>query len=182
MQNFDNQTIQLILIAVVVLAMLFQSIVLISLTIAMRKATRTATQKIEEVHSSVMPIIENSRALIQNSRALIERLTPKIETAGDDLTAMAHSLRIQTDDLQVAANEVIARVRSQTSRLDAITTNLLNGVDRAGHFMSDTVTKPMRQVSAILASIKAAVETLRAAEPGPRSHPVHTPGDNDMFV
>lgn len=175
MQHFDSQTIQLILIAVVVVAMLFQSIVLIALFIAMGKAARTTSEKIEDVYSSVMP-------LINNSRALLERLTPKIDKTSDDLTAMMHSLRIQTDDLQAAANEIIARVRGQASRFDALTTDLLDGVDRASNFVAEAVAKPVRQVSAILASIKAAVETLRTVEPSPRSQPVNTPGDNDMFV
>ena len=58
MQHFDSQTIQLILIAVVVVAMLFQSIVLIALFIAMRKAARTTSEKIEDIYSSVMPLIK----------------------------------------------------------------------------------------------------------------------------
>lgn len=175
MQHIDNQTIQLILIAVVVLAMLFQSIILMALFITMRKAARSTSERIESIYTSVTPIIDNSRALL-------ERLTPKIDKTSDDLTALAHSLRMQTDDLQAAANEIIVRIRGQVGRFDALMTNLLDGVDRASNFMADAVAKPMRQVSAILASIKAAVETLRAVEPNPRSQPVNTPGDNDLFV
>ena len=78
--TYDSQTIELILIAAVAVAMLFQSIVLIALFIAMRKAARTASEKIENIHSSVMP-------LIKNSHALLNRLTPKIEKTTDDLAA-----------------------------------------------------------------------------------------------
>jgi len=112
----------------------------------------------------------------------VERLTPKIDKTSDDLTALAHSLRIQTDELQTAANEIISRVRVQASRLDALMSDLLDGVDRASSFMADAVAKPMRQVSAVIASVKAAVESLRSAEPGPRSHPGNSPGDSDLFV
>lgn len=175
MHPIDNQTIQLILIAVVVLAMLFQSVILIALFATMRKAARDASQKMASIHSSVIPLIDNSRALM-------ERLAPKIDKTSDDLAALAHSLRIQTDDLQAAANEIISRVRGQAGRFDALMTDLLDGVDRAGNFLADAVAKPMRQVSAVLASVKAAVESLRAAEPGPRSHSGNSPGDNDLFV
>ena len=175
MQHFDNQTIQLILIAVVVAAMLFQSIVLIGLLLAMGKAARAASEKMENVYSAVMP-------LISDSRALLERLTPKIDKTSDDLTSLMHSLRVQSDDLQAATNEIMARVRSQASRLDALTTSLLDGVDRAGDFMADAVAKPMRQVSAIVASIKAVVESLRSVDSNPRSHATNSAGDNDMFV
>jgi ABC-type transporter Mla subunit MlaD len=174
MQHIDNQTIQLILIAVVVVAMLFQSIILIALFVTMRKTVRSAGEQIQSIHSSVVPLIDNSRALL-------DRLTPKIEKTSDDLAALAHSLRIQTDDLQAAANEIIVRIRGQANRFDALITDLLDGVDRASNFMSDAVSKPMRQFSAILASIKAAVESLRSVEHGPHAQPVKS-GDNDMFV
>jgi hypothetical protein len=175
MQHIDNQTIQLILIAVVVAAMLFQSIILLALFVTMRKTVRVAGEQIESIHSSVV-------SLLDNSRALLERLTPKIERTSDDLAALAHSLRLQTDDLQAAANEIILRVRGQASRLDALMKNLLDGVDRASGFVTDAVAKPMRQLSAILASIKAALESLRSAQPIPHSQPANKPGDSDLFV
>ena len=78
----------------------------------------------------------------------------KIDKTSDDLTALAHSLRIQTDDLQNAANEITSRVRVQASRLDAVMSDLLDGVDRASNFMADAVAKPMRQVSAVIASVR----------------------------
>ena len=53
------------------------------------------------------------------------------------------------------------RVRRQASRLDTLMTNVLDTVDRASNFMADAVAKPMRQFSAILASVKAAIESLR---------------------
>jgi len=175
MQHIDNQTVQLILIAVVVLAMLCQSIVLIALAVAMRKAARSATEKFDSIQSSVIPLLDNSRALL-------ERLTPKIDKTSDDLAALTHSLRVQADELQATADEMIARVRGQATRLDALITQLFDGVDRASDFMAGAVAKPVRQVSAIMASIRAVVESLRATDSVPRSHPVNSPGDNDMFV
>lgn len=173
--HIDNQTVQLILITVVVLALLFQSMVLIALAIAMRKAARIATEKIESMQSSVLPLIDNSRALL-------ERLTPKIEKTSDDLAALTHSLRVQADNVQATADEIITRVRGQASRLDALITQVFDGVDRASNFMADAVAKPARQVSAIMASIRAVVESLRSSDSVPRSRPVNSPGDNDMFV
>jgi len=173
--HIDNQSVQLILIAVVVLAMLCQSIVLIALAIAMRQAARSATEKIDRIQSSVVPLIDNSRALL-------ERLTPRIDRTSDDLAALTHSLRVQADELQTTTDEIVTRVRGQAVRLDALITQLFDGVDRATNFMADAVAKPARQVSAVMASVKAVVESLRSSDSVPRSHPVNSPGDNDMFV
>ncbi len=171
----DSQTIELVLIAAVAAAMLFQSVVLIALFLAMRKAARSASEQLASLHSTAMPLIEDSHALLK-------RLTPKIEKTTDDLTALTHSLRAQTAEVQSATNEIITRVRGQVGRLDALLTNALDTVDRASTCMAEAVAKPVRQVSAILASAKAIIESLRAVDPGPRTRPVNTPGDNDMFV
>lgn len=175
MHHLDYPTIELVLIAAVAVAMLFQSVILIVLFTVMRKAVRSASEQIESLRSSVTPLIENSHSLLT-------RIGPKIEKTTDDVAAIAHALRMQTGDVQSAANDIIARVRTQASRLDTLMTDLLDTVDRAGGYLSDAVAKPMRQLSAILASIRAAVETLRSDIPGPRSGPVNTPGDNDLFV
>ena len=90
---------------------------------------------------------------------------------------------MQAADVQSAANEIIERVRRQASRLDTMLSNVLDAVERASVFMADTVAKPMRQLSAILASAKAVVESLRTVDPAAaRSQSNRAPGDNDMFV
>ena len=155
--------------------MLAQAIVMFAAFLVVRKAARTADEKFEAFQSSVTPLIDNTRVLVT-------RLAPKIEQTTDDLAALTHSLRVQTADVQSAANEMIARARIQATRLDAMLSHVLDTLDRTGHFMSDVVNKPMRQFSAILASVKAVVESLRSGvpEPGSRSNP--PPRDHDMFV
>ena len=176
MQNLDNQTIQLVLVAVVVLVMLVQTIMLLAVFFVIRKAVRSMREDLEDLRSSVAPII-------YNTRELLTRLTPKIEETTSDLAVLAHSLRMQAADVRSAADEIIERVRRQASRLDTMLSNVLDAVERASVFMADAVAKPMRQISAILASAKAVVESLRTVDPAAaRSQSSRAPGDNDMFV
>jgi methyl-accepting chemotaxis protein len=176
MQNLDNQTIQLVLVAVVVLVMLVQTVVLLAVFFVIRKAARSMREDLEDLRSSVAPII-------YNTRDLLTRLTPKIEETTSDLAVLAHSLRTQAADVQSAADEIVERVRRQAGRLDTMLSNVLDAVERASVFMADAVAKPMRQLSAILASAKAVVESLRTADPAAaRSRSSRVPGDNDMFV
>lgn len=176
MPKFESQTIELALFGLVALAMLVQAIVLLAAFFAMRKAARSIDQKLEAFGTSVTPLIENTRALVT-------RLTPRIEETADDLAALTHSLRVQTADIQFAANEIVARARIQASRLDGMLSHVLDTLQRTGDFMSDAVNKPMRQFSAILASVKAVIESLRSGAPASRSQANPTPrGDNDMFV
>jgi methyl-accepting chemotaxis protein len=175
MPNLDNQTIQLALVAAVALAMLIQAIVLFAALIALRKLAKSIRQEIDDLRSSVMPLIENTRNLLA-------RVAPKIEQTASDLALLTRALRNQTADVQAAADEIIGRAQRQARRVDSMLSNVLDAVDRAGSFMADTVTKPMRQLSAFLASAKAVIESLRSTQGPSRAEANRASGDNDLFV
>ncbi len=175
MPKFDNQTVQLALVAAVALAMLIQAIALLAALFVLRKLAKNISEQVEDLRSSVMPVIENTRDLFT-------RLAPKIESTTSDLAVLTRALRDQTADVQAAADEIIARARRQASRLDTMLSSVLDAVDRASAFMADTVAKPMRQLSAFLASAKAVVESLRSTEGAPRAEASRRSSDNDMFV
>jgi hypothetical protein len=77
------------------------------------------------------------------------------------------------------------RMNRQFTRVDSMFTSTLDTVDRATSFVTGTVSKQVRQLSAVLASAKAIIESLRSPEPpAPRaSRPVPGPvhGD-DNFI
>lgn len=173
MPNLDNQTVLLAIVAVTALAMLLQTIFLLAILVSVRKTARSLKEEAEDLRSSVMP-------LVYNTRDLFARLAPKVEAAVTDVAGMARGLREQTAELESAINEVVERVRRQASRVDAMATGVLDSVDRAGSFVVDAVSGPVRQLNALLAAAKAVVESLRASERGPR--PSRSAGDEEPFV
>ena len=175
MQNLDSQTIQLAIVAAVALTMLLQAIVLLAVFITLRKSARSMREDIEELRSSVVPVIDNVRELLVHA-------APKIEAAAADLAAMSHNLRRQTTDVQATATEGLERIHRQSTRMDSMLTGVLDAVDRASGFMSDAITKPMRQLSGLLASAKAVVESLRNDASVPQAPIEHPRSDKDMFV
>ncbi len=179
MPNLDSQTTQMVLMIAVAVIMLLQVIILLAVFVVIIKTARAVRKDIEDVRSSVAP-------LIYNARDLFTRVTPKIEETTGDLAALAHSLRTQLTNVQSATDEIVDRVRRQAGRVDTMLSGVLDAVERAGVFMADTVAKPMRQLSAILASAKAAIESLRTMDrvdhAAADSRPNHVPSDHDMFV
>src|SRR5271157_4843213 len=148
MPNFDNQTIQLIFIAVTSLAVLLQAIILLLIYLSVRKAAKSVREEIEDLRSSVMPIIDTTRDLIN-------RVAPKIEATTVDLAEIIHGLRLQIAQMESAATEVVDRARRQTSRLDKMFSGVLDSVDRAGAFVAEAVSRPVRQISGLLAALNA---------------------------
>ena len=175
MPKLDNQTIQLALVAAVALAMLIQAIVLLAAFVALRKLAKNPSR------TDRRPALLG-HAGHRNTRDLLTRLAPKIEPTTSDLAVLTRALRDQTADVQAAADEIIGRARRQARRVDTMLSSVLDAVDRAGAFMADTVTKPMRQLSAFLASAKAVVESLRNTEGASRAEANRASGDNDLFV
>ncbi len=173
MQNLDSQTVQLVIVAAVAVTMLVQAIVLLAIFITVRKAAAAMRQDVEELRSSVVPVIDSVRDLLVTG-------APKIEAAATDLAAMSHNLRRQTADVQTAAAEILERIRRQSSRMDSMLTNIFDAMDRTAGFMTESISKPMRQLSGVLASAKAVVESLRTP---PEPTPIDQGRtDKDMFV
>lgn len=175
MANLDPQTAQLIFSGVAALALLLQALVLLAIFFGIRKSIGTLREDFEDLRTTVMPFIKEAHEVF-------DRVAPKIEETTADVAALTHSLRAQSDDLKAATAEIIEKARRQANRVDSMTTSVLDTADRAGSFVNDAVTKPMRQLSGILASIKAVVDTLRAPEPVARRRANRAPGDPEMFV
>jgi hypothetical protein len=175
MPKLDNETILLAFAVVTGLAMLLQTIFLLAIVVAARKAAKTLQIEAENLRSAVTPVLFETRELIAstqgvlagaqeliaNAQVFVRRVTPKIEDAAGDLAEITKGLRVQSIEVQSSVLEVLDRVRRQSGRLDDMFTSLLNTVDRAGNFVTDVVSKPVRQLSSILAMVKAVVDSLR---------------------
>jgi len=180
MPKLDTQTILLAFVVVTGLAILMQTIILLAIFVTVRKAARSIREEAEDLRSSVMPAIYNARDLITSFRDLLAQVTPNIESAANDLSSITGGLRRQSEDLQVSALEILDRVRRQSSRLDDMFTALLDSIDRAGGFVAEMVSAPVRQISGALAAIKAVIESL--GRPETQSQPPSPAPDNDTFV
>ena len=151
----------LALVAVGALALVLQTIFLVVLATVLRKGVRSLREEMAEYRASILPVVSSIEAVVTRTRELVERLAPKLEDAAGELAAMTRSLRAQTADIQRAADDIIARTQRQAGRVDGMLTTVFDGVERAGTFVAETVQKPMRQLSGVIASVKAVVETLR---------------------
>jgi hypothetical protein len=175
MQNIDNHTIELALFALVAVALLVQAVVLLAAFLAMRKAAQLLSHRLEQMRTQIAPFAETGSNLFA-------KLAPRIDTTSEHLVAISQSLRATTADLQSVTDEITARAKVQAGRVDSMVGKLLDGVDRAGGVMAECVNKPLRQFNAVLASLKAVVDSLRTSAPASGSRTNHAPGDNDLFV
>jgi len=118
-------------------------------------------------------------SLVLVSISMLEKVAPKVESVAADIADMAQSAREQTAHIRFTADEVLARVYRQTSRVDNMITNVADGVEHASSVVADSVTRPVRQASAMLAAAKAFLGVLATGRRRDRQEVVT---DQDMFV
>jgi signal transduction histidine kinase len=169
----NNETLLVIFVALTGVALLIQAIVMLVAFLTIRKTVVSLQSDVHEMRASAMPIIEKSRDTL-------EKLAPKIESVSTDITEVVRTLREQTQQFQIVAGDVLDRVHRQTSRVDNMFTGVVDGVEHASNVVVDTVSRPVRQVTAFLAGAKAFLGVLAT---GRRSgERVEVTADEDMFV
>ena len=179
MQMPSHDTIELACVATAALAVVAQTIILLSLALGASKAIKAIKEELEDMRAAVMPVVHSTREIV-------ERLSPKVEQSVTDLSVVAAVLRKQTAEMQEVVSDVLARVRKETGRIDQMFSETLDAVDKASAFVTQAVSKPIRQISGILASAKAVIESLTSHEPVYPKPVIHDDpvirDDKDMFV
>lgn len=169
----EHETVELIFVAIAALALLTQALILLAIFLAVKKGAASIKEDVDDIRSAVMPAM-------QKTRELMDRLSPAVEQGVTDLASMARVLRAQAEAVEETMTDVLDRVRNETSRIDAMFSGTLDAVDKASAYVTEVVSKPVRQFSGILASIRAIIESLTSPNPGYREPVIHD--DKDMFV
>jgi uncharacterized protein YoxC len=149
----SHETIQMVCIAVIAAAVVIQTIVLLGVLAGVGKALKSIKGELDDMKSSVLPFMDTTRDFIT-------RLSPRVESTVIDVSELARLLRIQAADMEASVTQVLATVRLQTIRIDGMLTDSLDAVDKATDFVTKAVSKPVRQLSGMLAGIKAVIESL----------------------
>ena len=161
MQNLNHDTIELILVAVAAAAIVMQAFILLAIFLALKKSSRSIVEQIEDLKSTITPVV-------QNARGILDRVGPRLEGTTADVAEIVRTFKVQAAEAEASVAEILDRVRKQTTRIDEMFSGLLNSVDRAGDYVAGVVNGPVRQISGVLASIKPIVESLRGPMKEPR--------------
>lgn len=173
MTNNTETMILIIFVAFTGLAVLMQASVLLAMFIVMRKSLKLVQENVEELRAKVLPVLNEAGDFMH-------RVGPKLELVANDVSELVHDLRVQGNELQTSANEIMEKMRRQTSRMDAMLTGVLNTFDRATGLLNEVIGAPLRQLNAVAASARAIFNSLVSKAPAPA--PTHAAADKDLFV
>jgi uncharacterized protein YoxC len=185
----NNEIIQLAGIALIAVCVLVQTILMLAMFIGLGKGLRALKEQVEDMKTSVMPTVEKTQLLLEKTsqfvdktNAFVDRMGPKVESAATDAAAFVSGVRRQAEDVEVALGEILQRVDKQSRRIDDMFSGTMDAVDKASSFVTQTVGKPVRQLSGLLAGVKAAVESFRTDNHPIREREVRDERDGkDLF-
>ena len=170
----NNETIWLIVfVGLTAFALLVQAIVMAAAFFVVRKTIKNLQGQIDDVRATAMPILNKTKDTL-------DKVRPRIESIADDMADLASRARDQGVRAQSTASDILDRVHRQTSRIDTILTNTIDGVEHASNVVSGSFARPARKVGAFLAAAKAFLSVMRTGRrPGEQPEVV---ADQDMFV
>jgi len=173
MLNSGNETMQLVILVLVAIALVVNSALVVIMLVGLGKLSKTMKNEIADIRASVMPMVYDTRELLSN-------ISPKIESSADDLSAILHTLRSQSAAFESVGTDLAERLRRQASRVEGVLSGLITTADRTSNAVADSVGGPIRKVAGLVASARAIVETLRA--PAPTVHATRERDNRDLPV
>ena len=169
----NHETLLVIFVGLTAFALLVQAIVMLAFFSRCANTLGKCRQMYRSCATAAMPILHKSRETL-------DKVSPKIESVATDMAGLARDLREQGIQVQAIAGDILDRVHRQTSRVDTMFTSAVDGVEHASNVVADTVSKPLRQASAILAAAKAFLSVMTTGRRSSRQARIAT--DQDMFV
>jgi uncharacterized protein YggT (Ycf19 family) len=110
---------------------------------------------------------EKALPMITRTSDLVRDLSPKITSISTNVEQVSYTVRAKIDELGVTItqlNETVAeangRTRAQVARVDGMVSEALDTSEEISRTVQQGIRTPVREIAAIIAGIKGAVETL----------------------
>lgn len=157
-----NQTMVLLIFAgVITVAVVVQCLLLISFAAGSAKATKEIVSLVREIESKASPLMESATRVVETAG-------PKIQRAASNFAEVSEIARSKAIEIDSLTTEMVMRARQQGRRVDGIVSDTLTGVENVRGQLHHALLAPVRQVSSIVAGVKAALDKLKSRGQGER--------------
>ncbi len=147
---------------------------------AMYRIAQRMQAKVLPLAARVEPILARAEPIFENARGILEDSRPRIAQMTGDAAVVTKAAREQAEQWRVVLDDAAERARVRISQIDEKVDETVQQVEQVGGAMKSAVTRPVREVNAILAGIKAAVATY--VQGGRRPSVDHATQDEEMFI
>ena len=143
-----------VFIVIACVAIIFQTIMILAMFIAIRRMGQRAEKIADELQARITPILTRVQALVDDAQ-------PKISSIMADATEITRTARSQVQRVDRVMVEAVDRLRLQLIHADQILTGALETVEETGAQIRRTIWRPVQSVSALVRGIQVGLEFLR---------------------
>lgn len=133
-----------------------------------------------QLQAKVVPLAARAEPILDTAREILHDNQPRIAEMTGDAAAMTKTARRQTEQWSVVLDEAAVCARERISQIDEKVGETVQQVEEVGGAVKTAVTRPVREVNALMAGIKAAVVTY--VQGGRRPSVDHATQDEEMFI
>lgn len=167
----DRETLLVIFVGVIALFFLILIAVLIGGAIY---AIRLKKQMLTAIDSMKRSVLEKATPIVNQANGLVREYTPKVRSITDDVVDISHTVRARVADFDSTLSHVNAKARTQADRVDGMVSSTLDTTSQVAQTLENTIKVPFREVSGILAGLKAGLDVLtRRSDGGTKSRVRH---------
>lgn len=168
MQSETALVLLAIAVAVSSLALLIQAVAAVRI---MRSVQRLETE--------ILPLVPQARETLARAQAALKLAAERIEESAAMTKQLLAAAQQQVEGLDQARRELAVQWRIQSERLELVLEDILSRVQDVVAVLHGTVMRPVREVSGMVAGVKAALQTLLMARRPTVDRATH---DEEMFI
>src|SRR5690349_6352191 len=165
-------TLLIISIVVIGVAVVGQAGILVGMYFAMRKTSGKVELLAEEVRTKVLPTAELAHAMITELR-------PKLVSVADNVSVSTTVLRTQMERVDATLTDIIDRTRLQVIRADEFVNSTMDKLEETREAVTRTVVSPVRHISGLMHGVTAGLEAFFSRRRD--REPANAPQD-EMFI
>jgi methyl-accepting chemotaxis protein len=174
-------------IAVAVFLACIASVVQAVVLAAVYRAGKQAQKAGKEAQTKLAPLVEDfesflttCNSFLTTSGKILEENRPRIAGITAETLAVAKTTRQQVERIGELMDDVNCRAKARIAQIDQTVENTVEQVEHASDAVKSAVMKPVKEVSGIVAGVKAALNTY--AQGGNRNSPEDATQDEEMFI
>ncbi len=154
---------------------------------AIYRAGKEAGKAGKEAQTKLAPLVDDFEAFLTTfnrflttSGKMLEENRPRIADITSETLAVVKTTRQQVEHIGALMDDVNGRAKARIAQIDQTVENTVEQVEHAGDAVKSAVLRPVKEVTGIVAGVKAALNTY--AQGGNRNSPEHATQDEEMFI
>lgn len=147
--------------------------------VAMGRVVSRVQKRMDDVTEHVVPVIDAVRRMADENGPKISGITSRAAEIAGNAKEISDVAKDQAHRFGEVGRDIADRAKAQVARVDAAVDNTIDHVQHTGDNVRAAVARPVREATAVMAGVKAAVS---AYANGRRINIEHVTQDEEMFI